>query len=360
MTQLKIAVIGGGIFGITTAIKLSRQHDVSIYEKNSDILKGASDVNQCRIHRGYHYPRSQKTTLQVLNSEIGFLEEFSGAIINGTENYYCISKSDSYITSNDYINFCKKHNLEFSKINLDIVDANSVDLCVKVKEKLFDYEKLKKICWEKLKNIGVKVLLNTKAEKDVFEKFDFVIIATYAEINSLLDNYKEKQHDYQFEICEKIFLELPQEFHNKSIVVMDGPFLSIDPVGAKNYFIIGDVVNTVHSRNVGKFPKIDEKFLPLLDKGLIKNPSITKLDSFLNSGSRFFPKFSEAKYVGSSFSIKTVLPEVNFTDDRPTLVERIDKNVITIFSGKISTCMDAANQVENIINNEESNSNSQN
>ena len=94
MTQLKIAVIGGGIFGITTAIKLSRQHDVSIYEKNSDILKGASDVNQCRIHRGYHYPRSQKTTLQVLNSEIGFLEEFSGAIIIGTENYYCISKSE--------------------------------------------------------------------------------------------------------------------------------------------------------------------------------------------------------------------------------------------------------------------------
>ena len=338
---MKIAVIGAGIFGITTAIKLARQHDVSIFERNSDILKGASDVNQCRIHRGYHYPRSPKTTLQVLNSEVEFLEEFSDAVINGTENYYCISKSDSYITSDDYINFCKKHNLEFSKINLDIVDTNSVDLCVKVKEKLFDYEKLNKS--------GVKVLLNTKADKEVFEKFDFVVIATYADINSLLNNYKEKQHNYQFEICEKIFLELPQEFHNKSIVIMDGPFLSIDPVGTKNYFIIGDVVNTVHSRNVGKFPKIDEKFLPLLDKGLIKNPPFTKLDLFLDSGSRFFPKFNEAKYVGSSFSIKTVLPEANSTDDRPTLVERIDENIITIFSGKISTCMDAANQVEKLI-----------
>ena len=346
---MKIAVIGAGIFGITTAIKLARQHDVSIFERNSDILKGASDVNQCRIHRGYHYPRSPKTTLQVLNSEVEFLEEFSDAIINGTENYYCISKSDSYITSDDYINFCKKHNLEFSKINLDIVDTNSVDLCVKVKEKLFDYEKLKKKCWEKLNKSGVKVLLNTKADKEVFEKFDFVVIATYADINSLLTNYKEKQHNYQFEICEKIFLELPQEFHNKSIVIMDGPFLSIDPVGTKNYFIIGDVVNTVHSRNVGKFPKIDEKFLPLLDKGLIKNPPFTKLNLFLDSGSRFFPKFNEAKYVGSSFSIKTVLPEANSTDDRPTLVERIDANIITIFSGKISTCMDAANQVEKLI-----------
>ena len=82
---------------------------------------------------------------------------------------------------------------------------------------------------------------------------------------------------------------------------------------------------------------------------LIKNPPFTKLNLFLDSGSRFFPKFNEAKYVGSSFSIKTVLPEANSTDDRPTLVERIDANIITIFSGKISTCMDAANQVEKLI-----------
>ena len=347
---MKIAVIGAGIFGITTAIKLSKQHDVYLFEKNSDILKGASDVNQCRIHRGYHYPRSPKTTLQLLKTQNGFLEEFSDAIINGTENYYCISKFDSHVTSEDYINFCKKHNLEFSKISLNLVDNNSVDMCIKVKEYLFDFEILKKNCWEKLNASGVKVLLNTKADKEVFEKFDFVIIATYANINSLLNNYKEKQQNYQFEICEKIFLELPQEFHNKSIVIMDGPFLSIDPVGTKNYFIIGDVENTVHSRNIGKFPKIDDKFIPLLDKGLIKNPPFTNLNLFLNSGSRFFPRFNEAKYIGSSFSIKTVLPEVNSTDDRPTLVQRIDKNIITIFSGKISTCIDAAHQVENLIN----------
>jgi hypothetical protein len=65
--------------------------------------------------------------------------------------------------------------------------------------------------------------------------------------------YPEKQRDYQFEIAEKIFLELPLEFKDKSIVIMDGPFMSIDPVGTKNYFIVGDVVNTVHSRNIGKF-----------------------------------------------------------------------------------------------------------
>ena len=82
---------------------------------------------------------------------------------------------------------------------------------------------------------------------------------------------------------------------------------------------------------------------------MIKNPPFTNLNLFLKSGSRFFPKLNEAKYIGSSFCIKTVLPEVDSTDARPTLVEMIDKKIITIFSGKISTCMHAANQVEKLI-----------
>ena len=208
---------------------------------------------------------------------------------------------------------------------------------------------MKKICWEKLNKFNVTVYLNTNVTDEIYKKYDLVVISTYANINSLLKKYPEKQRDYQFEIAEKIFLELPLEFKDKSIVIMDGPFMSIDPVGTKNYFIVGDVVNTVHSQNIGKFPKIDAKFIPLLDKGLIKNPPFTNLNLFLKSGSRFFPKLNEAKHIGSSFCIKTVLPEVDSTDARPTLVEMIDKKIITIFSGKISTCMHAANQVEKLI-----------
>ena len=33
---MKIAVIGGGIFGITAAIILGKQHDVHLFEKNDD------------------------------------------------------------------------------------------------------------------------------------------------------------------------------------------------------------------------------------------------------------------------------------------------------------------------------------
>jgi len=346
---MKIAIIGGGIFGLTCAIKLATENQVTVFEKNNDIMKSASDTHQCRIHRGYHYPRSDKTVQEVLKSESSFINEFSDAVMKTTENFYFVSKNDSLVNADEYIDFCDRNSLEFEKTNLELVDENSIQLCLKVRENLYDYEKLKKNCWLKLKNLGVTVNLNNQASDEIFDKFDFVIICTYANINSLLTKFPEKQRDFQFEICEKVFFQLPDEFKNKSVIVMDGPFMSIDPVGGKDIFVIGDVVNTVHERYVGKMPKFDSKFLPLLDKGIIKNPTITNKELFLKSASNFFPSVSKAKYVGSSFTIKTVLPNVDSSDERPTIIEKINDKIITVFSGKIPTCVDAANQINELI-----------
>ena len=98
-------------------------------------------------------------------------------------------------------------------------------------------------------------------------------------------------------------------------------------------------MNTVHERYVGKMPKFDSKFLPLLDKGIIKNPTITNKELFLKSASNFFPSVSKAKYVGSSFTIKTVLPNVDSSDERPTIIEKINEKIITVFSGKNYGCI---------------------
>ncbi len=65
---MKIAVIGGGIFGITTAVILGNEHNVELFEKNDDILKSASGSNQYRVHRGYHYPRSAETVIGIIKS----------------------------------------------------------------------------------------------------------------------------------------------------------------------------------------------------------------------------------------------------------------------------------------------------
>ena len=55
------------------------------------------------------------------------------------------------------------------------------------------------------------------------------------------------------------------------------------------------------------------------------------------------------EHIGSMYTIRTVLPNVEKTDTRPTLVNKINDNIITVFSGKIGNCIEAANQVESLI-----------
>ena len=44
---MKIAVIGGGIFGVTTALTLAQKYPVQLFEKNSDILLIATHGDKC-------------------------------------------------------------------------------------------------------------------------------------------------------------------------------------------------------------------------------------------------------------------------------------------------------------------------
>ena len=69
----KIAIVGGGIFGITIYLVLKKKgYDCTLFEKNNNILKGASTNNLNRVHFGYHYPRDNETAKQSLRGYISF------------------------------------------------------------------------------------------------------------------------------------------------------------------------------------------------------------------------------------------------------------------------------------------------
>ncbi|OGD86265.1 hypothetical protein A2164_03765 [Candidatus Curtissbacteria bacterium RBG_13_35_7] len=345
----KIAIIGAGLFGITAALELSKYHDVDLYEKNDDILKAASGINQFRLHRGYHYPRSKKTALSSLKGEANFTRVFGEALIQGTENYYCIAKNDSYTTSKQYISFCKEIGLEFKEVDLGLIDKSNIDLCIKANERLIDSVKLKSICSNNLAKSKVNLLLNTKASFDILDEYDFVVLCTYSNTNNFLKIKPLLQRDYQFELVEKIIVKLPSKFNHRSIVILDGPFMCVDPYGKTPYFLMGNVTHAIHSSNVGRFPKIQSEFKKLLDAGVIKNPPITNFKDFITSTVKFIPEISKAKHFGSMFTIRTVLPYKEKTDERPTIVRKIDKKIFTVFSGKLITCVDASKDLVSYI-----------
>ena len=64
----KIAIIGGGLFGVTCYLKLKQKTLIAHFLKKNDLLLGASTNNLNRVHFGYHYPRDDKTATQSTNS----------------------------------------------------------------------------------------------------------------------------------------------------------------------------------------------------------------------------------------------------------------------------------------------------
>ena len=346
---MRVAVVGAGIFGVTTALKLAENHEIDLYERLDDILKGASGVNQYRLHRGYHYPRSRETAIACLRSESLFTQKFKSALIEDVEHYYCISKRDTLTSADQFQDFCKASNLEYECAAVDLVNHNSIDLCVRVHENLLDPIALRELCWIKLRESKVKVLLGLQATRDHLDKYDSVVICTYSQLNSLLEDSSGFVREYQYEICEKPIVKLPAGFNKKSVVVMDGPFMCVDPFGRSDLFVLGNVVHAIHASNVGKEPVIDREYLKLIDNGIVREPRITNVDQFLESAAEFIPDIRKAEHVGSMFTVRTVLPHLEKTDARPTLVEVLDGKMIRVFSGKIGTCVEAAETISNIL-----------
>ena len=103
---MKVAIIGGGIFGCTCAIRLgNRNISTTIFEEKKDILSAASRVNQYRIHKGYHYPRSSKTVNQVKEGEKLFIKEYKDAIYGKCKNLYAVASKNSHVNASEYLKF---------------------------------------------------------------------------------------------------------------------------------------------------------------------------------------------------------------------------------------------------------------
>ena len=341
----KALVVGGGIFGTTAAVALANDgHQVELHEELEDVMMAASDVNQYRLHKGYHYPRSKETAQECLEGLKTFKRKYERSVVNGDiEHYYAIASEDSKVSEFEYLAFLDDMKLPYTRVK----PLPNTDVTIKVEEELFDNYKLYEAVRDKLWSSGVEVLKNKTTTKDDFKGFDIVVIATYSKLNDLLDKKKR----YQYELCEKPVVRLPRKYQGKSIVIMDGPFMCLDPYGDRNH-VLGNVKHAIHTWNEGTEAFWPHRYTKYLNKGVIENPKHTKIDKFIETGKKFFKDFDKLKHIGSMYTIRTVLTNRDHDDARPTLVNHEGGNVYSLFSGKIDTCVDAANELIRRINND--------
>lgn len=333
---MKAAVIGAGIFGCTAAIELAHAGvEVDLYERHSNILHGASRASCARLHHGYHYPRSPQ--VDMASHAAGFSTRFPTAVDRSAMHYYCITKDDTRTPAAEFLAFCDRLDLPYTVIDPPQV-RDSVDVCVRVPEATVDIAALRDVLGRELQAARVLFHPYSDVAPDEMDGYDWIVQATYGQDSGRV---------LRWEVCETALVRLGWQYANHSFVILDGPFACLDPEPGTDQHVLYDVVNSVHSANVGLRPEIPDHLAPLVDKGTVFTEQ-TRVDQMVQTAGRYLDGLGAPEYCGSRFTVRAVLPDVDATDERPTLVER-DGNVISVLSGKIDTAVWAAEQVAALV-----------
>lgn len=347
-------MIGAGLFGCTIAAQLKSKHEVHLFEQKDSILRGASFANQYRLHRGYHYPRSSGTMIACRTAAAKFAKRFPGAIMpNGGKHVYAIARGGSRTDPGAYLTALEAAGLTYEILPYGaVLDQDSVELAIEAVEDWVDISALRGALWRDLR--GVKLHLGTCWGYETRDEFDRIVIATYANTETAVHLLGGKPLAFQYEVVEKPILEMPDGWARLGVVVMDGPFCSVDPFGSTDYHVMGHVERAIIHRSVGHEPEIPEAWRTLVNSGVIRTRDlpmgvVSRAGSMVVDGARWLPGLMDAKHIGSMFTVRAVLPHVNDTDERPTIVDEVDEQVIRVFSGKLAGCIQAAEEVEAIV-----------
>jgi len=317
---VRAAVVGGGVFGSTIAVDLARAGaQVDLYEARSDILGGATANCQARLHSGYHYPRSDSTAAAARDAAPQFAARYPQAIRRARHHY--VIAADSKVSADEYLAFCDRLGLPYEVV--EPPQVHHAQVCVRVPEAFVDVDVLRRLVRRDLAVSGVTVHLGQRVEEP--PGYDLTVMATYGQPWS---------RPLRYELCEVALVEIAR-YEGDSFVVLDGDHVSLDPYGRAH--ALYDVVNSVH--DVSDDP----------DSFGWPQRRVSRFEAMLKTAGEHLRGLHPggqgvAIYHRSMFAVRAVLPDVDATDERPTLVEH-DGNVISVLSGKICTAVTASRSV---------------
>jgi hypothetical protein len=95
-SNMKIGIIGGGWTGCHLALCLVKKgHSVTILERNTDIFEAVSGNFGIRLHKGPHYPRSEKTRERCRITHSKFCASYPDLVVEHEYAVYGLGSIDS-------------------------------------------------------------------------------------------------------------------------------------------------------------------------------------------------------------------------------------------------------------------------
>ena len=361
-------IIGAGIYGLYSALYCCRKgQKVLILECDRGAFSRATYINQARVHQGYHYPRSISTAQKTALYFERFSKDFSFCINTAFDQVYATSSKLSWTSGSQFKDFCRAAGIPCEEVNPEkYFKPDMCDGCFLTREYTYDAMILKDYFLKSLEEFGKAADLRygvtiTSIEKssDVFRigtddgnayEAPFILNATYAGTNQILELAGYDLFKIKYELCEIILCETNDALKNVGITVMDGPFFSIMPFGKTGMHSLTAVSFTPHLTSFEKtavFPCQDKSCGHCSPKHLGNcNECPVRPESAFPYMSGLARKYMSDTYCfeynNSLFSMKPILTSSEIDDSRPTVIKTSSEKpyFVSILSGKINTIYD--------------------
>lgn len=366
-------IIGAGLYGLYSALHCGLKGDnVIVLECDPEPFMRATYINQARVHQGYHYPRSISTALKSAGYFERFNRDFGFCINREFKKVYATSADYSWSSGHQFMKFCRAAGIPCEELNPERYFRKGMcDGAFLTREYTYDARVLRDYYLtelEKLKNVRIEYSIRiTGIARDgaCYEvaledgrrlRSGFVLNATYAATNQILEMAGFEKFGIKYELCEIILCDVNEKLKGYGFTVMDGPFFSIMPFGLTGLHSLTSVTFTPHTTSYDKVPT----FACQKDsEGTCSPERLGNCNECPGKPETAFPYMSNLArkylrdeygftYRQSLFSMKPILMSSEIDDSRPTVVRVYSKNptFVGVLSGKINTVYDLDEELD--------------
>jgi hypothetical protein len=359
-------VIGAGFFGLHGAhLFAGDDMRVAILDAEAAPMLRASQINQARVHNGYHYPRSVTTATSSAEYYARFTTEFASCINHEFTQIYAVAGAQSLISANGFLRFCRWTGIPADEIDPDdYFEPGTILAAYRTAEYSFDAPLLRHEMCERLARdrdvdwYAPARIASVEWESDAFvlELTDGrrmrargVLNATYAGINQILNLFGVEPLPLKYELCEVILVTVDDSLKNTGLTLMDGPYFSCMPWGYSGYHSLTAVSYTPHLSSHDDMPHFEcQARNPDCNDSALDNCALcpqrpgTAWPFMRGLARRYVGDRHGIAYAQSVWSMKTVLARAEIDDARPTMVEQHSAKpwLTSVLSGKIGTIYD--------------------
>lgn len=360
-------IIGAGLYGLYSACFCGKmQQKILVLECDDTPFRRATYINQARVHQGYHYPRSISTAGKSARYFERFNRDYAYCINGEFEKVYATSSAYSWTDGRQFQEFCKAADIPCEELNPDrYFNRGMCDGAFLTREYTYDATILKEHLLEELKtypNVEVQYGVDIRSidkMTDVYrltvatgEEYDtpFVLNATYASTNQILDMIGFEKFGIKYELCEIILCDVNEKLAQYGFTVMDGPFFSIMPFGKTGLHSLTSVTFTPHTTSFDSVPTFDCQaksggFCSTARLGNCNDCPAKPATAFpymANLARKYLKEEYGFTYKESLFSMKPILKSSEIDDSRPTVIRTYSENptFVGVLSGKINTVYD--------------------